>query len=303
MATTITRLFPTGVLQSVAVFDEVTQTTISVTTSSVYAAQFDEISLSTSTAERRTSTGTYLVSGYFDEFTGNPIVDTSLIKWLDAGQSQSLATTATTGARWVDLSGNGSYTTLSTATSYSIFGGGSVVFNGTGAINMASVAAYPATFADPWTAEVWIYIPSSVTWGTANRTGIFQKGSYAGLHGLVLLPVNNQIAIILRGTTGPSVFSLGTIGRDAWYNVVGTWSGNTSGGQLNLYINGVLAQATTPTVVEGPAGTVWVLGSNTVESAPGNYFNGSMSAAKLYNRVLTADEVAMNYNALRRRYQ
>lgn len=254
------------------------------------------------TATRLTNTGTFLVNGTFDEFTGAPIVDSSLIKWLDAGQPQSLATTATTNARWFDLSGFGSYTTLSTATSYSSFGGGSVVFNGGGAINMATVATYPTTFADPWTAEVWIYIPSSVTWGTTNKTSLFQKGSYSGFHGLTLTTVNNQVAVSLRGSTGGSNYSVGNIGRDAWYNVVGTWSGNTSGGQLNLYINGVLAQATTPTVVEAPGGTVWVLGSNTVESAPGNYFTGSMSNVKLYNRVLTSTEIAKNYNALAPRY-
>jgi hypothetical protein len=69
MATTITKLFSTGVLQSGVIFDEVTYNTIKISTSSVYAAQFDEVSLPTSTAERRTNTGTYMVSGYFDEWT------------------------------------------------------------------------------------------------------------------------------------------------------------------------------------------------------------------------------------------
>lgn len=69
MATTITKLFPTGILQSSVQFDEVTYSTIKVSTSSVYAAQFDEVSLAAGTAERRTSTGTYMVSGYFDEYT------------------------------------------------------------------------------------------------------------------------------------------------------------------------------------------------------------------------------------------
>lgn len=44
-------------------------TAIRVSTSGVYAAQFDEVSLAAGTAERRTSTGTYMVSGYFDEYT------------------------------------------------------------------------------------------------------------------------------------------------------------------------------------------------------------------------------------------
>lgn len=69
MATTITKLFPTGILQSSVAFDEVTYGSIKVGTTGVYAAQFDEVSLAAGTAERRTSTGTYMVSGYFDEYT------------------------------------------------------------------------------------------------------------------------------------------------------------------------------------------------------------------------------------------
>jgi len=72
MATTLTKLFPNGVLQTRVELDEITYSSIKVGPSGVYAAQFDEISLSTSTAERRTSTGTYLVSGYFDEYTIAP---------------------------------------------------------------------------------------------------------------------------------------------------------------------------------------------------------------------------------------
>jgi hypothetical protein len=50
MATTITKLFPTGTLQSSKAFDEITYSTIKVGPNGVYAAQFDEVSLSNSTA-------------------------------------------------------------------------------------------------------------------------------------------------------------------------------------------------------------------------------------------------------------
>jgi hypothetical protein len=47
-------------------------TAVRVSTTGVYATLFDEVSLSAGTAERRTSTGTYMVSGYFDEYTALP---------------------------------------------------------------------------------------------------------------------------------------------------------------------------------------------------------------------------------------
>jgi hypothetical protein len=69
MAQTITKLFSTGLLQSSVQFDEITTSTIKVGPTGVFAAQFDEVSLPAGTAERRTNTGTYLVSGSFDEYT------------------------------------------------------------------------------------------------------------------------------------------------------------------------------------------------------------------------------------------
>ena len=36
-----------------------------------------------------TSTGTFLVSGTFDEFTGAPVVDSTLKLWIDSGQTSS----------------------------------------------------------------------------------------------------------------------------------------------------------------------------------------------------------------------
>lgn len=44
-------------------------TAVRISTSGVYANQFDEVGLTAGTAERRTSTGTYMVSGEFDEYT------------------------------------------------------------------------------------------------------------------------------------------------------------------------------------------------------------------------------------------
>jgi hypothetical protein len=66
---TISRLYPTGVLETTKELDEVTYNSIKVGVDGVYAAQFDETNLDIGTAERRTSDGTYMVSGYFDEYT------------------------------------------------------------------------------------------------------------------------------------------------------------------------------------------------------------------------------------------
>lgn len=68
MPTVAARLTSTGTLFISGEFNEVTTSTIRITTTTQYAAQFDEVSIySSSVAKRETSTGTLLVSNGFDE--------------------------------------------------------------------------------------------------------------------------------------------------------------------------------------------------------------------------------------------
>jgi hypothetical protein len=81
MATTVTKLFPTGILQSSVELDEhSTNNIIRVSLGGVFAGEFDEVTIhGTGPAERRTRSGTYMVSGHFDEYTLRPIPDGEVI--------------------------------------------------------------------------------------------------------------------------------------------------------------------------------------------------------------------------------
>jgi hypothetical protein len=72
MATIASRLTKTGILYANGQFDEVTQTTISTTPTTIYSAQFDEVTLNgqPSPQRRELSTGVVQVNGYFDETAG-----------------------------------------------------------------------------------------------------------------------------------------------------------------------------------------------------------------------------------------
>lgn len=62
------RLTSTGTVFISGEFDEITYTTIKLTTSSYYAAEFDEVTISGgAVAMRETSTGTILIAGEFNE--------------------------------------------------------------------------------------------------------------------------------------------------------------------------------------------------------------------------------------------
>ena len=70
MATTITKLYRTGILQSSVEFDEITHSVVKISPTGVYASEFDEVTMSGEpVAERRTRDGKLLVSGEFDEVT------------------------------------------------------------------------------------------------------------------------------------------------------------------------------------------------------------------------------------------
>ena len=69
MATLATRLTSTGTFLVNGTFDEVTKTTISITTDTVYSKFLDEVTLtrgSTNPALQQTNTGSILVSTIFD---------------------------------------------------------------------------------------------------------------------------------------------------------------------------------------------------------------------------------------------
>jgi hypothetical protein len=101
MATTISKLFPSGVLQTGVSLDEVTYNSIKVGPSGVFANQLDEINLGSGVAERRLSDGTYQVSGYFDEYslyTSAPSISVPLVFDLDAANYSAVPTNGSTDA-------------------------------------------------------------------------------------------------------------------------------------------------------------------------------------------------------------
>jgi hypothetical protein len=70
--TTGTRLTAEGILY-VNSIDEITQTSISQTSNTLFASEFDEVSLNpiqNGLAKREYRDGRYQVAGYFDEYTG-----------------------------------------------------------------------------------------------------------------------------------------------------------------------------------------------------------------------------------------
>ena len=81
-----------------------------------------------------------------------------------------------------------------------------------------------------------------------------------------------------------------------WVYMVGTFDGTNA----EVWVNGVSYGRSNR--------STWntVVGTNSLQLGrtffPGNYLNGSIPVAHIYNRVLTADEIMQNFNYYKPRY-
>jgi len=250
---------------------------------------------STTTAQRQVPDGTLEVYNQFDEFTGAPVVDTSLMVWVDAGQTASYPGT---GITWTDLSGNGrNYTLTNTPTYNSILGGGVITFAGASSqYATTATTLFNSTTFNTYTMNLWAYptgagnfvqVNGSTTPNTAyhysaieiSAAGVIKFGQWTGAADTVI---------------ATSIQSL-----NAWYNLVITYNGTTA----TAYVNGVSVGSTNIGWSSPGANTfIALMAIDTTNMGTGAYASGSLGAFMVYNRALTADEVTTNFNALRGRY-
>ena len=215
------------------------------------------------------------------------LVTDGLVLNLDAGDPRSYPSSGTT---WTDLSGNGNNASLISGATYSNANGGSIVFDGG-----TQYASIPGTSSAPWafgqngTVEQWVFVNGNN--GSNNRFWC----------------VNNNPSALdayLNGSTynigfhGGAVITSSTIPQSAWTHLVVTYRSGT----IRVYFNGI---------EQGLTGTTTGYNiTNTSEFSIADFYghgqnyelNGRVSAMRIYNRALSAAEVAQNYDALRVRY-
>jgi len=214
---------------------------------------------------------------------GPKIITDGLVLALDAASKNSYPGSGTT---WTDLSGKGSNGTLVNSPTFSSANGGSIVFNGTNqyvtdTINIAS---------SPFTIICWVY-PNV----TPNSNTFFSVGSGAA----------TRQALHLRMVSNTS-FLFGMYNDDLTATVTGVtgvWNcfavTLTTGFVQSIYMNGIFNTSRT-------AGGYYV-GNTTCNigrwaNNNGEYVNGNISIVQVYNKVLSATEIAQNFNAQKSRF-
>jgi hypothetical protein len=256
-----------------------------------YNAFASRVGLATSTiSNRQNSDGTLSVNTQFDEFTGAPVVDSSLTMWLDFGQTASYSGS---GATVTDLSPTrtANVTLTGSPTFSSTDGGGSETFNGTSQYGTGSGAPLGSS---AYTKSFWFQLSS---YGVNNNVVSGATGQHFSYFGGGTRLLNGHS---FWGNFG-AFSSVTTFSLNTWYHAVVTF--NTATG-MALYVNGALDSTYVSTSGTSRTDTA-LTGNGQVDIAQfggGNLLSGKIGQVMIYNRALTADEVATNFNALRGRY-
>ena len=237
--------------------------------------------------KRVSNDGTSYVTNIFDEVTGAPIVDSSLVLWLDAQQPGSYPGT---GATWTDLSGNSNNATLSGTYTYnqtSI----NFISSGKGLVNYASSNLSLITSSTGVTVSIWTRV-SSIPNGSYNR--LFSVGDYPSQN--YYLEFNGvTLGTLLSFVGGSPLVTNQVLSTGTWYNIVQTYDGSLN----SIYINGILSNSVG---ANGSISTTTTYLGIFSDPTVGSSTPGEVSIFSMYKRALSAAEISTNFNALRGRY-
>ena len=212
-------------------------------------------------------------------------VSSGLVLYLDAANARSYPRT---GPTWFDRSGNANNGTFNGGVGYSGSNFGTLTFDGTDDyVACANAANNQITVG---TISAWINANN----GNAGYNGIIVKQSAWGL-----FVTDNKLLTYDWGNTAGRDTGI-TVGNSTWNYVamtftetIGTPSNNTI-----VYLNG--SPVLTTTVKHSNHGIELQIGGGGISNS--QYFGGNISQVSIYNRALTATEIAQNYNALKGRY-
>lgn len=220
----------------------------------------------------------------------NPsIITNGLVFCLDAANTKSYPGSNTV---WTDLAIRAACT-LTNGPTYSANNQGYISFDGTDDYVVLPNNSF-STLTNT-TFSVWFYLNSGANWQR-----IYDFGRGQGLNVFFTPTSNSGVPRFVINIGGGEQQLNDTTGASTgvWYNFVVTLNGSIG----QMYRNNVLV-ASSSSFTYTPAS----LGSTTQtwfgrSQYPDPYLNGSIAQFSAYSRVLSAEEISQNYNALRGRF-
>ena len=217
-----------------------------------------------------------------------------LVLNLDAGDPRSYPGS---GTSWTDLSGNGNTGTLTNGPTYNNANGGSIVFDGTNDfINIPHNSSLTSTSA--LTINCWVKSQSLSAYNA-----IIGKGTSDANEEYTVAFTSDRIYFDIGNGAGPYVSALYNFSNNVWYNICCIHSRTAGISNLLCYVNGVIVSGSTILGTNTPNNNSFPIsiGSRSYDT-PTLPFYGNISNVSIYNRALSAAEVAQNYDALKVRY-
>ena len=234
------------------------------------------------------------------------LVQSGLVLNLDAGVSSSYPGS---GATWTDLSGRGNNGTLVNGVGFDGGNGGSLSFDGVN--DHINLNNRDDLTLNTFSYSCWFYPTAYYNLGGIDGNTIFSREN---ARHYFQFQNNGQYKIFLRGnlfsTNGQFEENIGNTNiiqvNTSWYNVVVNVDWSTS--SFSVYHNGLLIWNYTNTLLGNSFINTTVrdatIGSryNGLFVSGSSRFIGKISNFTFYNRVLTAQEIQQNFNALRGRF-
>jgi hypothetical protein len=301
MSITASRITSSGTLFISGEFNEVTTSTIRLTTTTYYAAQFDEVSINGgAVAKRETNTGTLLVSNSFDEVTGMIVINGLLLQ-LDPGKVESFRSTSTS---FIDISGNtrncsfiGAITYDSTSSSL-LFD--SPTITASNRISLSSLEGIDNTiyFTDgsEYSIEFWCKIASDAIQTYHSIAGRGSTNPWIGIEKRA-----TDFRLFFRQLGGTYFYStaITTSVFTGWTQVVFSVNANRD---VRYYVNHAAGTFTDTNAVTTSTFTINRLASGYTSGGNFYAFDGNVGPINVYNKALSAAEINNNFEALRDRF-
>ena len=224
------------------------------------------------------------------------IVTDGLVLCLDAGDKMSYPGAGTT---WYDLTANKNNMTLYNGPTFTTENGGAIVFDGTD--DYAKNINNDFTQVTNFTIEICIKLNQNLNSGS-NFRGIFSTVNGTDGYQLFWRPGSGydyfyfyRGGTALHTATGSS-FSSGDI-----LNLVVVWDSSNINNSF-IYINNEDKTDTRGSTSTSNSTDYLTLGGPRADLNSGYYLNQDIYFCKMYNRVLSRDEITQNYKATKGRF-
>lgn len=196
-----------------------------------------------------------------------------------------------TSTTWPDLSGNSNNGTLTNGPVYNSGNNGYFFFDGTDDY-LTTPAVFNGQSINYWTTSFWIY-PSTGGWLISPASGGFDHSvSYDSTNkrvGVSVIPIQDTTTYTLNSTTN-------SIPLNTWTNV----AISINNLDIKIYINGALNASGTATANHDEP---WTGTWRWCQRGTGQFsMQTRLANIKIYNDILTADEVKQNFESFRKRF-